>query len=156
MEPHPPLPPFDRDSARQKVRAAEDAWNSRRPERVVTACSEDSRWRNRSEFFQGHEAIVAFLERKWRRELEYRLCKELWAFDERTIGVRFQYEWHDRADQWYRAYGNEMWAFNEWGLMVRREASINEIPIEEGERRFRWPAPGPRPENHPGLNRMGL
>ncbi len=138
------------------MRAAENAWNSRRPEQVVLAYSEDARWRNRSEFFQGHEAIVTFLQRKWQRELDYRLCKELWGFDEAKIGVRFQYEWHDRSDQWYRAYGNEMWAFDERGLMVRREASINEIPIEESERRFRWPAPGPRPENHPGLNRNGL
>ncbi|WP_445619106.1 nuclear transport factor 2 family protein [Kushneria sp. Sum13] len=156
MESRPPLPPFDMDSARAKVRAAEDAWNSRQPERVAGAYSEDSRWRNRTEFFQGREAITAFLHRKWQREIDYRLCKELWAFTDNTIGVRFQYEWRDRSDQWYRAYGNEMWEFNEYGLMVRREASINEIPIEVDERRFRWPAPGPRPQDHPGLNQLGL
>ncbi|WP_106477339.1 nuclear transport factor 2 family protein [Phytohalomonas tamaricis] len=156
MTTRPPLPPFDRDSALAKVRAAEDAWNTRDPEVVVKAYSPDSRWRNRSEFFQGHEAIVEFLTRKWQKERGYRLAKELWAFDDTKIAVRFQYEWHDGTGQWYRAYGNEQWEFNPEGLMIRREASINEMPIEDGARRFRWKAPGPRPAEHPGLNALGL
>lgn len=147
----PPLPPFTRETAAQKARMAEDAWNSRDPERVSLAYTEDSRWRNRSEVFEGRAAIVAFLKRKWVKELEYRLIKDLWAFDNNRIAVRFQYEWHDVSGQWYRSYGNEKWEFDEQGLMRRREASINDVPIVEGERRFFWPAPGPRPADHPGI-----
>jgi nuclear transport factor 2 (NTF2) superfamily protein len=137
----PPLPPFTRETAAQKARMAEDAWNSRDPERVALAYTEDSRWRNRSEFFQGRAAIVAFLTRKWARELDYRLIKDLWAFDQNHIAVRFQYEWRDDAGQWHRSYGNEQWEFDENGLMRRREASINDIAIAEKDRRFHWPAP---------------
>jgi uncharacterized protein len=147
----PPLPPFTREAAAQKARMAEDAWNSRDPERVALAYTEDSRWRNRSEFFEGHSAIVAFLTRKWQKEHEYRLIKDLWAFDRNFIAVRFQYEWRDDAGQWFRSYGNEQWEFDENGLMRRREASINDVQIGESERRFRWAAPGPRPADHPGL-----
>ena len=147
----PPLPPFTRETAAQKARMAEDAWNSRDPERVALAYTEDSRWRNRSEFLEGHAAIVAFLTRKWQKEHEYRLIKDLWAFDHHFIAVRFQYEWHDDAGQWFRSYGNEQWEFDENGLMRRREASINDVQIVEDERRFRWAAPGPRPADHPGL-----
>lgn len=143
-------PPFDRESALAKVRMAEDAWNSRDPERVALAYSKDSHWRNRAEDIRGRDEIVAFLKRKWSQELEYRLVKELWAFDERRIAVRFQYEWRDDAGRWYRAYGNELWEFDDDGLMRRREASINDRPIEERERRFRWPM-GPRPVTHRGL-----
>ncbi|WP_343230772.1 nuclear transport factor 2 family protein [Rudaea sp.] len=138
MESRPPLPPFDEDSARRKVQAAEDAWNSRDPERVSLAYTPDSEWRNRSEFFSGRAAIVEFLTRKWQRELDYRLRKELWAFTDNRIGVRFEYEFHDDAGQWYRAYGNEMWEFAPNGLMQRRYASINDLPIAEHERKFRW------------------
>ena len=152
----PPLPPFTLETARQKARMAEDAWNSRDPERVAAAYSEDSRWRNREEFFQGREAIVGFLQRKWARELDYRLIKELWAFDGNRIAVRFQYEWRDRTGQWRRSYGNEQWEFNAQGLMQRREASINDVPISAADRRFHWPAPGPRPLDHPGLSDFGL
>ena len=134
---------------------AEDAWNTRDPERVALAYTEDSRWRNRSEFFQGRHEIVAFLQRKWARELDYRLIKELWAFHENRIAVRFQYEWHDGSGSWYRSYGNEQWEFNPEGLMHRREASINDVPIREADRLFRWPA-GQRPPDHPGLNELGL
>ena len=147
----PPLPPFTRETAAQKARMAEDAWNSRDPERVALAYTEDSRWRNRSEFLEGRSAIVAFLTRKWQKEHEYRLTKDLWAFDRNFIAVRFQYEWHDDAGQWFRSYGNEQWEFDENGLLHRREASINDVQIGESKRRFRWAAPGPRPADHPGL-----
>lgn len=150
-EPKPPFPPFDLDSATRKVRAAEDAWNSRDPDRVASAYSLDSHWRNRAEVFKGRDAVRAFLERKWDKELDYRLTKELWAFGETRIAVRFQYEWHDDSGQWYRAYGNELWEFDDDGLMRRREASINDRPIRDEDRRFHWPAPGPRPADHPGL-----
>lgn len=147
----PPLPPFTRETAAQKVRMAEDAWNSRDPQRVALAYTADSRWRNRSEFLQGRDAIIAFLTCKWQTERDYRLIKELWAFDGNRIAVRFQYEWHDEAGCWFRSYGNEQWEFDETSLMRRREASINDIAITEAERRFRWPAPGPRPADVPGL-----
>jgi nuclear transport factor 2 (NTF2) superfamily protein len=147
----PPLPPFTRETAAQKARMAEDAWNSRDPERVSMAYTEDSRWRNRSEFFEGRAAIVTFLRRKWVTELDYRLIKDLWAFDNNRIAVRFQYEWHDARGQWHRSYGNEQWEFDEHGLMRRREASINDIEIAVKDRRFHWPAPGPRPADVPGL-----
>ena len=151
----PPLPPFSAETARQKVRMAEDAWNTREPERVALAYTEDSRWRNRAEFFAGREAIVAFLRRKWVRELDYRLIKELWAFTDNRIAVRFQYEWHDGSGNWYRAHGNEQWEFDGEGLMRRREASINDVPIAEADRLFRWLL-GPRPQDHPGLTELGL
>lgn len=150
-----PLPPFTRDTAEAKVRLAEDAWNSRDPERVALAYTRDSRWRNRDEFLAGREAIVEFLTRKWQRELDYRLIKELWAFDDRRISVRFQYEWVDAAEQWYRSYGNEQWEFDDDGLMRRRDASINDVRISPGERRFHWES-GPRPETFPGLSALGL
>ena len=145
------VPPFTYEIAAKKVRMAEDAWNSRDPQRVSMAYSENSHWRNRTEIFQGRDAIREFLTRKWDKELDYRLTKEMWAFGENRIAVRFQYEWHDDSGQWYRAYGNENWEFDEEGLMRRREASINDKPITEEERRFFWPAPGPRPEDDPGL-----
>src|ERR1700688_2159921 len=144
------LPPFTRETAIRKVRAAEDAWNSRDPERVSPAYSIDSRWRNRSEFINSREEIVAFLTSKWARELEYRLIKELWAFDHNRIAVRFAYESHDAAGQWWRSYGNENWEFDEHGLMLRREASINDLKIAESARKFRWEL-GPRPAHWPGL-----
>lgn len=144
-------PPFTRETALQKVRAAEDAWNSRDPERVALAYSPESQWRNRSEFVQGREQIKAFLRRKWEREAEYRLVKELWGFLNNRMAVRFQYEWRDASGAWHRAYGNELWEFDEDGLMSRREASINEAPIAEAERKFHWPAPGCRPADHPGI-----
>lgn len=147
----PPLPPFTRDTAAQKARMAEDAWNSRDPERVSLAYTEDSVWRNRAEFFQGRAAIVDFLKRKWARERDYRLIKDLWAYSDNRIAVRFQYEWHDDSGQWFRSYGNEQWEFTDTGLMKRREASINDIAIKTDERRFLWNAPGPRPQDHPGL-----
>jgi nuclear transport factor 2 (NTF2) superfamily protein len=147
----PPFPPFTKETAAQKARMAEDAWNSRDPERVSLAYTEDSVWRNRGEFFQGRSAIVAFLTRKWAKEQDYRLIKDLWAFHDNRIAVRFQYEWHDADGQWHRSYGNEQWEFTETGLMKRREASINDITIKESERRFTWPAPGPRPADFPGL-----
>lgn len=153
--PRPPLPPFTPETAALKVRLAEDAWNTRDPERVVLAYTADSRWRNRSEFLEGRAAIVEFLTRKWEREQDYRLVKELWAFTGDQIAVRFQYEYHDAVGQWFRAYGNEQWAFGAQGLMYRREASINDLPIAETERRFRWPS-GPRPQDHPGLSDLGL
>ncbi len=153
--PRPPLPPFDEEGARRKVRAAEDAWNGRDPARVALAYSPDSRWRNRAEFFSGREAIVAFLQRKWEREREYRLIKELWAFRENRIAVRFAYEWHDAEGNWFRSYGNENWEFDERGFMRLRVASINDLPIAESERLFLWDV-GPRPRNHPGLSELGL
>lgn len=156
MSPRPPLPPFTAETAAQKARAAEDAWNSRDPDRVALAYTEDSRWRNRAEFFSGREAIAAFLRRKWARELEYRLIKEVWAFDGNRIAVRFVYEWRDDSGQWFRSHGNENWEFDEHGLMRQRHASINDLPIPEAERRFHWPAPGPRPADHPGLSALGL
>lgn len=151
----PPLPPFTRDTAIQKVRMAEDAWNSQDPVRVSLAYTPDSTWRNRSEFFQGREAIVTFLTGKWEREQGYRLIKELWAFTGNHIAVRFQYEWHDEAGHWFRAYGNEQWEFAEDGRMARREASINDVPIAAADRKFLWPQ-GPRPADHPGLTDLGL
>jgi uncharacterized protein len=156
MSMRPPVPPYTHETAVQKVRLAEDAWNSRDPERVAQAYTEDSWWRNRSEFFQGRAAIVAFLKRKWATELEYRLVKELWTCGGNRISVRFQYEWHDATGQWFRAHGNEQWEFDENGLMRRREASINDVPIDEDDRRFHWSAPGPRPRSHAGLRELGL
>ena len=153
--PPTPKPPFTTETAAAKVRAAEDGWNSRDPERVALAYSPDSRWRNRAEFFSGREAIVAFLTRKWQRELEYRLVKELWAFGGNRIAVRFAYESHDATGQWFRSYGNEQWEFDEDGLMRLRFASINDLPIADGERKFNWPL-GPRPADHPGLSELGL
>ena len=144
-------PPFTIDTATAKVRAAEDAWNSRDPERVALAYSLDSEWRNRDTFLQGREAIRVFLRGKWDRELDYRLTKSLWGFRENRVAVRFQYEWHDNKGLWFRSYGNELWEFDEAGLMRRREASINDVQIPESDRRFRWPAPGPRPASHEGI-----
>ncbi|MGR7996550.1 nuclear transport factor 2 family protein [Xanthobacter sp. ZOL 2024] len=155
MTSRPPLPPFSLETATQKVRMAEDAWNTRDPERVSLAYTPDSRWRNRSDFLSGRPAIVAFLDAKWRRELDYRLIKELWAFHGNRIAVRFQYEWHDAEEAWFRSYGNEQWEFDENGLMRRREASINDVPIRLEDRRFLWPA-GPRPADHPGLTELGM
>jgi uncharacterized protein len=149
-------PPFTAETAARKVRMAEDAWNSRDPGRVSLAYSEDSTWRNRSEFFSGRAEIAAFLQRKWARELDYRLIKELWAFGASRIAVRFQYEWHDAGGAWYRSYGNELWEFDAAGLMRERHASINDVAIRADERRFHWRAPGPRPEAHPGLTALGL
>ena len=154
-ETRPPLPPFTAETAARKARLAEDAWNSRDPERVALAYTPDSRWRNRSERFVGRAAIVEFLARKWRTELEYRLIKEVWAYTEDRIAVRFVYESRDERGQWSRAYGNEQWEFAPSGLMRRREASINDLAIREDERLFRWPA-GPRPAEHPGLTELGL
>ena len=151
----PPLPPFTRETALQKVRAAEDGWNSRDPARVALAYSEDSLWRNRSKFLRGRDAITAFLTAKWAREQDYRLVKELWAHDGNRIAVRFAYEWHDDAGRWHRSYGNENWEFAPDGLMARRIASINDLEISADERLFHWPL-GPRPEGHPGLEEMGL
>jgi uncharacterized protein len=157
LTPPPPIvPPFTAETAARKVRMAENAWNSRDPERVALAYSEDSSWRNRSEFFAGRPAIAEFLRRKWQKEQDYRLIKELWAFTGERIGVRFQYEWHDAAGAWFRSYGNELWEFDAAGLMRRRHASINDVSINEASRQFRWPAPGPRPEDHPGLSELGL
>jgi uncharacterized protein len=144
-------PPFTLVTALQKVRLAEDAWNSRDPKRVALAYTDDSVWRNRSEFVTGRSAIRQFLAAKWERELDYRLVKALWAFSDERIAVRFQYEWHDAADNWHRSYGNELWEFDEGGLMRRREASINDVPIDQSERKFFWPAPGARPADHPGI-----
>jgi uncharacterized protein len=151
----PPLPPFTVDTARQKVRMAEDAWNTREPARVAQAYTVDSRWRNRAEFLQGRPAIEAFLVRKWNRELDYRLIKELWACHENRIAVRFAYEWHDDSGQWFRSYGNENWEFDAHGLMARRIASINDQPIPPGERRYHWPL-GRRPDDHASLSDLGL
>lgn len=151
----PPLPPFSHESAIKKVRAAEDAWNSRDPQRVSLAYTVDSRWRNRSEFIFGRKEIVEFLTRKWQAELEYRLIKELWAFTENRIAVRFAYEFHNDAGKWFRAYGNENWEFDELGLMRVRHASINDLAIADGDRKFHWPQ-GRRPDDHPGLSDLGL
>jgi uncharacterized protein len=154
-EPRPPLPPFDAESAARKVRLAEDAWNTRDPRRVALAYTPESVWRNRSEFLAGRAEIVRFLERKWARELDYRLIKELWAFRENRIAVRFAYEWRDDSGQWFRSYGNENWEFDESGFMRRRIASINDLPISEDARLYRWTA-GRRPDDHPGLSDLGL
>ena len=151
----PPLPPFTADTARQKVRLAEDAWNGRDPARVALAYTPDSQWRNRAEFINGRTEIEAFLTRKWNRELDYRLIKELWTFGGNRIAVRFAYEYHDDSGNWFRAYGNENWEFDDNGLMRRRIASINDLPIAERERLYRWPL-GRRPDNHPGLSDLGL
>jgi uncharacterized protein len=155
MDNRPPLPPFDADTATAKVRAAEDAWNRRDPARVALAYTPDSQWRNRSEFLTGRAEIEAFLARKWVREHDYRLIKELWAFTGDRIAVRFAYEWHDDTGQWWRSYGNENWEFAPSGHMARRIASINDLPIDAEGRLFHWPA-GPRPANHPGLSALGL
>jgi len=157
MEPErrPPFPPFDLEDAIIKARKAEDAWNTRNPQQVSLAYTSDSIWRNRAEFIQGREAIVAFLTRKWQRELDYRLIKEVWACASDRIAVRFAYEWHDDSANWYRSYGNENWEFNEFGLMKTRYASINDVRITETDRQFHWPQ-GPRPADHPGLSALGL
>jgi nuclear transport factor 2 (NTF2) superfamily protein len=151
----PPLPPFTRETAIRKVRGAEDGWNTCDPERVALAYTIDSVWRNRSEFVVGRPAIIEFLRRKWARELDYRLIKEVWAVTAERIAVRFAYEWHDDSNHWFRSYGNENWEFNDAGLMQRRFASINDMPITEAERKFRWPL-GRRPDDHPGLSDLGL
>ena len=151
----PPLPPFSHDSALQKVRAAEDAWNSRNPDIVTPAYSADSRWRNRAEFIQGHDQIHAFLTRKWSREMDYRLIKDLWTFADNRIAVRFAYEWRDDSDHWFRSFGNENWQFAPDGRMCRRIASINDAPIRLKDRLFHWP-PGARPADHPGLDHFAL
>ncbi|MGN6368680.1 MAG: DUF1348 family protein [Phycisphaerae bacterium] len=154
-ESRPPFPPFTLETAAQKVRLAEDAWNMRDPQRVALAYTVDSRWRNRAEFIQGREQIVAFLTRKWNKELDYRLIKELWAFTDNRIAVRFAYEWHDDSGHWFRSYGNENWQFTAQGLMELRLASINDLPIADSERKYHWPL-GKRPEGHPGLSELGL
>ena len=155
MDSKPPLPPFTAETAAQKVRMAEDAWNSRDPARVVQVYTQDTQWRNRAEFPVGRDQVQGFLERKWARELEYRLIKELWAFTGNRIAVRFAYECHDADGQWFRSYGNENWEFNAQGLMQRRFASINDLAITEAERKFHWPL-GRRPDDHPGLSALGL
>jgi nuclear transport factor 2 (NTF2) superfamily protein len=155
MEEKPPVPPFDRESATQKVRMAEDAWNTRDPERVALVYTEDTQWRNRAEFPRGRDQVKAFLERKWARELDYRLIKELWTYDTNRIAVRFAYEWHDDSGQWYRSYGNENWEFNTQGFMLWRFASINDLSIQESERLFHWPL-GRRPDDYPELSELGL
>ena len=155
MDTKPPLPPFTLESARQKVRLAEDAWNSRDPARVSLVYTADTRWRNRVEFPVGRQQVVELLQRKWARELDYRLIKELWAHDGNRIAVRFAYEWHDDSGQWFRSYGNENWEFDENGFMMRRFASINDLPIAEGDRKYHWPL-GRRPDDHPGLGDLGL
>jgi nuclear transport factor 2 (NTF2) superfamily protein len=155
IETRPPVPPFTRETATLKTRLAEDAWNSRDPERVALAYSIDSRWRNRAEFVNGREAIVSFLTRKWARELDYRLIKELWAFDSNRIAVRFAYEWHDDSGNWFRSYGNENWEFDQHGLMSRRFASINDLPIKDADRKCLWPL-GRRPDAHQGLHDLAL
>ncbi len=154
-EPRPPLPPFNRESAIQKVRLAEDGWNTRNAEKVSLAYTPDSRWRNRTEFATGRPEIVQLLTRKWAKELDYRLIKELWAFGDNRIAVRYAYEWHDDSGNWFRSYGNENWEFDEHGLMQRRFACINDLPITEADRKFRWPL-GRRPDDHPGLTELGL
>jgi len=154
-QPRPPLPPFNIESATQKVRLAEDAWNTRNPDRVALAYTPNSVWRNRSEFLSGRESIVQFLTRKWNKEFDYRLIKELWAFHGNRIAVRFAYEWHDDSGNWFRSYGNENWEFDERGFMHRRIASINDLRIQESERKYHWPL-GRRPDEHPGLSDLGL
>lgn len=155
IQPRPPLPPFTYDAALIKVRKAEDAWNGQNPEAIALAYSPDSRWRNRSEFLQGRDDIVQFLRRKWQKELDYRLIKEIWAHSDNRIAVRFAYEWHDHAGNWFRSYGNENWEFDEHGLMRARHASINDLPISSDERKFHWPS-GPRPADHPSLSDLDL
>lgn len=155
-EQRPPLPPFTRETAITKVRMAEDAWNSREPARIALAYTADSQWRNRSRFITGRADIATFLADKWQREQDYRLIKELWAYTDDRIAVRFQYEYHNADGTWFRAYGNENWEFDEHGLMRVRQASINDVPIEQSERKFHWTAPGPRPADHPGLTALGL
>jgi nuclear transport factor 2 (NTF2) superfamily protein len=150
-----PLPPYTRETAIQKVRAAEDGWNSRDPERLAVAYTLNSRWRNRSEFLNGRPEIIEFLKRKWAKELEYRLIKELWAFDGNRIAVRFAYEWRDETGKWFRSYGNENWEFDKRGLMMVRHASISDLPISESDRKYHWPL-GRRPDEHPGLSDFGL
>jgi len=152
----PPVPPFTLETAIAKVRAAEDGWNTCNPQQVALAYTEDSYWRNRSEFLNGREAIVSFLTRKWNKELDYRLIKELWAFEGNRIAVRFAYEWHDDSGNWFRSYGNENWEFDEHGLMARRFASINDLPISNEERKYHWDSSKPRPADHPGLSDLGL
>lgn len=154
-EPRPPLPPFTQETALQKVRMAEDGWNSRDPQRVSLVYTPDSAWRNRAEFIHGRNEIVAFLSRKWAKELDYRLIKELWAFTDHRIAVRFAYEWRDDSGHWFRSYGNENWEFADNGLMQSRHASINDVPINEADRLFHWPL-GRRPDDHPGLSELGL
>jgi len=151
----PPMPPFNMDTAVEKVRLAEDAWNTRDPSRIVLAYTEDTRWRNRSEFLRGRAEAQAFLTRKWQRELDYRLIKELWGFRESRVAVRFAYEWHDESGQWFRSYGNENWEFDASGLMAVRHASINDAPISEAERKYHWPL-GRRPDDHPSLSALGF
>ena len=155
MESRPPFPPFTLETATQKVRAAEDGWNTRDPGRVALAYTQQSRWRNRAEFVCGRDEIAGLLSRKWARELDYRLIKELWAFGDNRIAVRFAYEWHDDAGYWYRSYGNENWEFDANGLMAVRHASINDLPIKPEDRKFNWPL-GRRPDDHPGLSQLGL
>ena len=152
----PPFPPFTRETAAQKARGAEDAWNSCDPERVSFAYTPDSTWRNRAEFIRGRDEIVAFLKRKWARELDYRLIKDVWAFDGNRIAVRFAYEWHDDSGNWFRSYGNENWEFETDGLMRQRHASINDLPIAGSARKFHWDRSGPRPKDHPSLSDLGL
>ena len=156
MEARPPVPPFTREDAVAKVRAAEDGWNTRDPQRVALAYTPDTRWRNRSEFLTGRDAVVAFLTRKWDTERDYRLIKEMWAFDADRIAVRFAYEWHDSTGAWFRSYGNENWEFDAAGLMATRHASINDVAIDEADRLFHWDDTGPRPTDHPGLSDLGL
>ncbi len=151
----PPVPPFTKETAVQKVRMAEDGWNSRDPEKVSLVYTVDSTWRNRAEFINGRGEIVEFLKRKWARELDYRLIKEMWAFTDNRIAVRFAYEWHDDSGNWFRSYGNENWEFDQSGLMKRRLASINDLPMKEQDRKYRWPL-GRRPDDHPGLSDLGL
>lgn len=155
MEPRPPFPPFTEETARQKIQMAEDAWNSKDPERVAKAYTEDSEWRNRSEFITGRAEIVAFLQRKWAKELDYRLRKEYWAHGNDRIAVRFEYEWHDAKGNWFRSYGNENWEFDAQGFMAVRHASINDVPIKPEDRKFHWPL-GRRPDDHPSLSELGL
>ena len=154
-EVRPPLPPFTLESARQKVRLAEDGWNNRDPQKVALAYSIDTQWRNRAEFIHGRDEAAQFLSRKWAKEIDYRLIKELWAFSENRIAVRYAYEWHDDSSNWFRSYGNENWEFNEQGLMINRYASINDLPISADQRLFKWPL-GRRPDDHPGLSELGL